>query len=65
MGARPAWLQALIFFVIFVPVWLLFNIITGDGFSGAEVVNAIITGAIAALIYGVIMYFYLKRKNRA
>lgn len=61
---RPVWAQALIFFVIFVPVWLLFNVITGDGFSGGQVLNAVITGAIAAVIYGLLMFLYEKWKNR-
>lgn len=64
MMRRPIWMQALIFFAIFVPAWLLFNVITGEGFSGQSLINAVITGAVAAVLYGLLMFLYEKWKNR-
>jgi hypothetical protein len=59
------WLQALAFFAIFVPTWLLLNAITGVEFSGESLRSAVIAGVVAAGLYWLFMYFYEKRKNRS
>ena len=58
------WLQGIAFFAIFVPVWLLLNLITGEGFSGESLRSAVIAGAIASGLYVLFTYLYQKRKNR-
>jgi hypothetical protein len=65
VGIKSVWLQALIFFAIFVAVWLLFDLIAGDAISSRSVVSAVIAGAIAALIFVPLTNYYKKRKNRA
>lgn len=57
--------KALLTFVIFVAIWLIINLITGNGFSGEAVTNAVITGFIFTVIYSVGTYFYQKRKRNS
>lgn len=55
-------LKAIIMFAIFVAIWLLINVITGNGFTGEDVSTAVISGVIFALLYGFFTYFAQKRK---
>jgi hypothetical protein len=57
--------QGLVIFVIFVAVWLLLDALAGDGITGPDVVNALITGVIFLVVYGLITYFVAKRKRRS
>ena len=63
MGIKSSWLQALVFFAIFVAVWLLLDLIAGDGISSRAIVSAVIAGAIAAAIFVPLTNLYKKRKK--
>jgi membrane associated rhomboid family serine protease len=54
--------KAVLAFVVFVAIWLIINLITGNGLSGQAVTSAVITGLIFTVIYSVSIYFYQKRK---
>ena len=62
MSIGREFLKAVLVFVIFVVVWWILNLITGDGFTGADARTAVISGLIFTLIYSVSIYFYQKRK---
>jgi hypothetical protein len=65
MGIKSVWLQGLLFFAIFVVVWLLFDLIAGDGISSRAVVSAVIAGAIATVIFIPLTNYFKKRKKRS
>jgi hypothetical protein len=63
MTVKRELLKAVLAFVVFVAIWLIINLIMGNGFSGENVTTAVITGLIFTLIYSVSIYFYQKRKR--
>jgi len=64
MKVRLIVLQGLVIFVVFVAVWLLLDALAADGITSPEVVNALITGVIFLVVYGLITFFVAKRKRR-
>jgi len=64
MKVRLIVLQGLVIFVVFVAVWLLLDALAGDGIAGSDVMNALITGVIFLVVYGLITYLVAKRKRR-
>jgi len=64
MGLKSVWLKALLFFLIFVAVWLLLDLVAGGGVSGWGVFRAVIAGAIAAAISFPLTNLYRKRRRK-
>ena len=65
MDVKREFGKAVLVFVVFVLVWLLINLITGNGLSGQAVTSAVIQGLIFTVIYSVVIYFYQKRKRKS
>ena len=65
MDVKREFGKAVLVFVVFVAVWLLINLITGNGLSGQAVTSAVIQGLIFTVIYSVVIYFYQKRKPKS
>ncbi len=64
MGLKSVWLKALLFFLIFVAVWLLLDLVAGSGVSSRGVFSAVIAGVIAAAISFPLTNLYRKRRRK-
>ena len=65
MNIKRELLKAVLAFVVFVAIWLIINLITGNGLSGEAVTSAVITGLIFTVLYSVGIYFFQKRKRNS
>jgi hypothetical protein len=64
MGIKSIWLKALLFFLIFVAVWLLLDLVAGGGVSSRGVFSAVIAGVIAATISFPLTNLCRKRRRK-
>lgn len=64
MKGRLIALQGIVLVVVFVGVWLLLDVIAGDGISSADVLNAVISGVIFFVVYALFNYFIARRKRK-
>ncbi len=64
MNGRMKVFQIIIMIVAFAVVWLLLDVLTGDGLSGASVLSAVIAGVVFAAVWFGLTYLWEKRKRR-